>query len=56
MVAASFADPASFRAHLVGIARMEAPDRAGEGDAWLGDFELEVCEPGNAEPTITWRW
>ena len=46
MVTASLADPASFRAHLVGIARMEAPERAGEGENWIGDFELEVSEPG----------
>ena len=38
-VAASLADPASFRPHLVGIARMEAPERAGDGEGWIGDFE-----------------
>ena len=56
MVAASLADPASFRSHLVGIARVEVPERAGEGEDWIGDFELEVSEPGSAEPTVTLRW
>ena len=56
IVAASLADPASFRPHLVGIARMEAPERAGDGEGWIGDFELEVSEPGSAEPAVTLRW
>ena len=56
IVAASLADPASFRPHLVGIARMEAPERAGDGEGWIGDFELEVSEPGSAEPVVTLRW
>ena len=37
-VAASLADPASFRPHLVDP-RMEAPERAGTGEGWIGDFE-----------------
>ena len=56
IVTASLADPASFRPHLVGIARMEAPERAGDGEGWIGDFELEVFEPGSTEPAVTLRW
>ena len=56
MVTGSLADPASFRAHLVGIARVEAPERAGDGEDWVGDFELEVAEPGSAGPAVTLRW
>ena len=48
LVEASLADPSSFRPHLVGIARMEDPGRAVEGEHWVGDFELEVFEPGTA--------
>jgi hypothetical protein len=36
-------DPDSFRAHLVGIVKAEAPDLAGRPEAsWIGDYELHV--------------
>jgi integrase len=41
LVEASLADPSSFRPHLIGIARMEDPGRAVEGEHWVSDFELE---------------
>ena len=44
-MAASLADPASFRAHLVGIARVEVSEQTDGGEGWIGDFELEVFEP-----------
>ena len=56
VVAASLADPASFRPHLVGIARVEVPESAGAGEDWLGEFELEVSTPGGTESEVTLRW
>ncbi len=56
MVVASLADPSSFRAHLVGIARVEVPEWTDDGEGWIGDFELEVSEPESFEPAVTLRW
>jgi len=55
-VAANLDDPSSFRPHLLGIARVEVPERTGESENWIGDFELEVAEPDSAEPVLTLRW
>lgn len=51
-------DPDSFRAHLVAIARVEAPEETDGGEGWIGDYELEVREPGHEheEPLLTLRW
>ncbi|MBV9162653.1 MAG: tyrosine-type recombinase/integrase [Pseudonocardiales bacterium] len=50
--------PDSFRAHLLAIARMERPTEADRGESWIGDYELEVREPGKEreEPKFTLRW
>ncbi|MPZ64561.1 MAG: tyrosine-type recombinase/integrase [Pseudonocardiaceae bacterium] len=50
--------PDSFRPHLLGIARMEAPQRTDSGEDWIGDFELEIREPGkeHQNPELTLRW
>lgn len=42
VVTGSLADPSSFRAHLLGIARMEDPETAGGGEGWIGHYEIEV--------------
>jgi hypothetical protein len=44
------------RDRLVGIARVEAREQTDDGEAWIGDFELEVSEPGSTEPAVTLRW
>ncbi|MHA6795932.1 tyrosine-type recombinase/integrase [Pseudonocardia bannensis] len=56
MVPGSLADPGAFRAHLLGVARIEVPERTDEGEAWIGDFELEVAEIGTDRPPVTLRW
>jgi DNA-binding transcriptional MocR family regulator len=56
LVPGSLADPAAFRAHLLGIARIEAPERTDEGEAWIGLFELDVVEIGADRPPVTLRW
>jgi len=58
VVRADIAAPDSFRAHLVGIGRVEVAELARDGDAWIGDFELEVRSPGAeaADPLLTLRW
>lgn len=50
--------PDSFRPHLLAIARMEAPQHTDSGENWIGDFELEVREPGkeHQDPELTLRW
>jgi integrase len=51
-------DPDSFRAHLVAIARVETPENTDGGEGWIGDYELEVREPGqeHEDPVLTLRW
>ncbi len=56
VVSGSSADPDAFRPHLVGIARMEAPEIADDGEEWIGRFELEIAEVGSDQPTLTLRW
>lgn len=49
--------PDTFRAHLVGIARMEDPDRTDEGDSWIGRYELEIVPVDDlgSQPVVL-RW
>ena len=56
VVSGSIADPAAFRPHLVGIARMEAPEITDDSEEWIGRFELEIAEVGSDQPTLTLRW
>lgn len=50
--------PDSFRAHLVAIARIEAATETNSGADWIGDYELEVRDPGkeHEDPKLTLRW
>lgn len=50
--------PDSFRPHLLAIARMEDTLRTDSGENWIGEFELEVREPGkeHKEPQLILRW
>jgi integrase len=50
--------PDSFRAHLLAIARIERPIETDPGEDWIGDYELEIREPGNEhdDPKLTLRW
>ncbi len=50
--------PDSFRAHLLAIARIEQVNGADDGDARIGDYELEIREFGKEymEPILTLRW
>ncbi|MGD9530039.1 MAG: tyrosine-type recombinase/integrase [Pseudonocardia sp.] len=56
MVPGSLTNPGAFRTHLLGIARIEAPERTDAGEAWIGDFELEVAEIGTDRPPVALRW
>jgi hypothetical protein len=51
-------DPEAFRAPLVAIARIGAPEETDGGEGWIGDYELEVREPGHEhqDPDLTLRW
>lgn len=53
----SLADPSTFRAHLLGIARMEDPETAGGGEGWIGHYEIEVVPLAspNQDPMVV-RW
>jgi integrase len=50
--------PDSFRAHLTAIARIERPRDTDRGEGWIGDYELEIREPGKEHeaPKLTLRW
>ncbi len=50
--------PDPFRSHLLAIARIECPMDTDRGESWIGDYELEIREPGKADedPTLTLRW
>ncbi|PKB30220.1 tyrosine-type recombinase/integrase [Pseudonocardia alni] len=57
VVTGSLADPSTFRAHLLGIARMEDPEVADEGEGWIGRYEIEVVPLAspNQDPMV-FRW
>jgi DNA-binding transcriptional regulator YhcF (GntR family) len=50
--------PDSFRAHLLAIARIEQPMETDRGENWIGNYELEIREPGkdHEDPKFTLRW
>jgi integrase len=50
--------PDSLRAHLLAIAKLECPMDTDRGESWIGDYELEVREPGkeDEDPKLTLRW
>jgi integrase/DNA-binding transcriptional regulator YhcF (GntR family) len=50
--------PDSFRAHLLAIARIERPTETDRDESWIGDYELEIREPGKERenPVFTLRW
>jgi hypothetical protein len=59
VVRANIDDPDSFRSHLVGIARLEAPSETDAGEQWIGEYELEVRKVGTEESSpslVTLRW
>jgi integrase len=57
-VCVDIARPDSFRAHLLAIARIERPTDTDHGEDWIGDYELELREPGkeHEDPKLTLRW
>jgi integrase len=57
-VCEDIARPDSFRAHLLAIARIEQPLDTDHGEDWIGDYELEIREPGkeHEDPKLTLRW
>ncbi|HEX6402428.1 MAG TPA: tyrosine-type recombinase/integrase [Pseudonocardiaceae bacterium] len=50
--------PDAFRAYLLAIARIERPGDTDSGESWIGDYELEIREPGkeHEDPKLTLRW
>jgi integrase/DNA-binding transcriptional regulator YhcF (GntR family) len=50
--------PDLLRAHLLAIARIECPTDTDRSESWIGDYELEVREPGkeDEDPKLTLRW
>jgi len=57
-VCEDISQPDSFRAHLLAIARMEQPTETDRGESWIGDYELEIRQPGKEQqnPLLTLRW
>jgi integrase len=53
---ANLADPLSFHTHLVGIARVEDAGRTDNGETWIGNYELEIYEPGSEQRLLTLRY
>jgi integrase len=50
-------EPDSFRRHLVGILKSEAPlGRDGSEEEWIGDYELQVSALGSDVVTAIFRW
>jgi integrase len=50
-------EPDSFRRHLVGIVKSEAPlGTAGSEEGWIGDYELQVSAVGSEVVTAIFRW
>jgi hypothetical protein len=59
VVRASIDNPDSFRSHLIGIARIEAPSETEAGGQWIEKYELEVRKLGteeNSPPLAILRW
>lgn len=56
LVPGCLADPASFRGHLIRIARMEVPDCTDAGETWVSEFELELAPPADGSAVITLRY
>jgi DNA-binding GntR family transcriptional regulator len=58
LLTADIKRPDTFRAHLLGIARIEAPNATDDGERWIGDYELEIRRFGeeNEEPAVALRW
>ncbi|WP_308816412.1 tyrosine-type recombinase/integrase [Pseudonocardia alni] len=51
------ADPGSFRAHLLGIARTEDPQNTDDTESWVSRYEIEVTPLGaKNHPTAVFRW
>jgi integrase len=50
--------PDSFRAHLLAIAKIEQPMETDRSEKWIGNYELEIREPGkdHEDPKLTLRW
>jgi integrase len=55
-VRADINQPDSFRAHLLAIARIEAPAYTDGSDVWIGDYELEIAESAGQGPKLVLRW
>ncbi len=58
VVTGTLAAPDTFRAHLLGIARIEDPEHTDEGEDWIGQYELEVAPLGEKTlgPATVLRW
>lgn len=58
VVTGTLADPDTFRAHLLGIARIEDPEHTDDGEDWIGQYELEVAPLGEEArtPATVLRW
>jgi hypothetical protein len=52
---ADIGQPDSFRAHLLGIARIETQADTGDSDSWISDYELEAAETTGQEPKLVLR-
>jgi hypothetical protein len=44
--------------HLLAIAEIEQPMETDRGEKWIGNYELEIREPGkdHEDPKLTLRW
>ncbi|WP_224401813.1 tyrosine-type recombinase/integrase [Pseudonocardia sp. ICBG1034] len=56
VVTGSLANPETFRAHLLGIVRMEDPDNSDDGESWIGRYEVEVSPLATSDSAVVFRW
>jgi DNA-binding transcriptional regulator YhcF (GntR family) len=56
LVSGSLSDPDSFRAHLVGMTRLEAKAPLPADERWVVQYELEVHQLEGGAPTAVLRW
>ncbi|ALE74390.1 hypothetical protein AD006_25335 [Pseudonocardia sp. EC080610-09] len=57
VVTGSLNDPGTFRAHLLGIARIEDPENTDDGESWVGRYEIEVVPlASHDDQPIVFRW
>lgn len=56
IISGSLDNPDGFRVHMLGIARIEDPACADDGESWVGLYELELRSVAGGEEVVVLRW